>query len=99
VLGNDPATLAETIDFPPPEEISAGKAAHPCKETLEIAQRVKPAQAQSAGVPNHSPSHCDALDDAIEEGQDEQSYPQSQMTESRRRCKSENAKRHGKSEN
>ena len=71
VLGNDPAALAETIDFSPPEEISAGEATHPREETLEIPQRVKPAQRQSARIPNHAPSHGDTLDHPVEEGPDQ----------------------------
>jgi len=70
VLGNDSAALAETIDFSPPEEISAGKAANPGKEPLEIPQRVKPAQRQSARIPDHAPSHRDALNYSVEEGPD-----------------------------
>ena len=70
LLGNDPAALAETIDFSPPEETSAGEAAHPGEETLEIPQRVKPAERQSARIPDHAPSYRDTLDHPIEEGPD-----------------------------
>ena len=70
VLGNDSAAITKTVDFSSPEEISTGKTAHPREETLEIPQRVKPAQRQSARIPNHAPSHRDTLDHPVEEGPD-----------------------------
>src|SRR5581483_2825700 len=67
VLRNDSSAGDEAIGFAPPIETVAEKTCHPHGKALQVAQRIKPAKPQRAGIAKQAPADSYGLNHATHE--------------------------------